>query len=158
MITAFLLSIIALALVASLNDGGGPSRTPDPAAFTGAELEALQLGPFTMATTVAQTLDSLLCDNYCAAVWELTFAKSDGTRLTRRVTAAHNGTSAADATTATCSITGTGISSELTTLDVDLSGATTAQVLRLRLTMTFASGDWEVSVWRVPQKPPQYTV
>jgi len=146
---------LLMALLLTINDGY-PSRTPDPAAFTGAELEALQLGPFTMVTTVAQTLDSLLVDSYGGAVWELTLNKSDGTRLTRRVTAVHNGSSSADATTATCSITGTGISSELTLLDVDVSGVGAAQVLRLRLTMTYGAGTWKTSVWRLPQRPPQY--
>jgi hypothetical protein len=120
-------------------------------------LEGAQLGPFTPVTTVAMTLDSLLVDNYGGAVWEITLLKSDGTGLTRRVTARHNGTTAADATTANCAITGEGISSELTTLDVDLSGAGVAQVMRLRLTMTFASGTWQVSPWRLPMKPPQYS-
>lgn len=157
MLLTLILAGLVLALIATINDGF-TSTAPTSPAFTAAELEELQLGPFTMVTTVTQTLDSLPCDDYGGAVWDLTFTKSDGTRLTRRVTATHNGTSAADATAATCSITGTGISSELTTLDVDVSGAGTAQVMRLRLAMTFASGTWKVSAWRLPQKPPQYTV
>jgi hypothetical protein len=119
-------------------------------------LEAAQLGPFTPVTTVALTLDSLLCDDYGGAVWEINFIKSDDTFFTRRVTARHNGTASADATIARCAISGEGINSELTTLDVDLNGVTTAQIMRLRLTMTFGAGTWKVSVWRLPQKPPQY--
>jgi hypothetical protein len=153
---AFIIAALVVALALTIGEGQG-SRTPDPAAFTAAELESLQLGPFTMVTTVAQTLDSLLCDNYGGAEWLLTFEKSDGTRLTRRVVATHNGTNAADATVATCSITGSGISSELTSLDVDLSGVGAAQTLRLRCTMTFGAGTWKISPWRIPQKPPQYS-
>ncbi len=152
----FIIAALVVALALTFGEGQG-SRTPDPAAFTAAELEALQLGPFTPVTTVALTLDSLLVDSYGAAVWELTFAKSDGTRLTRRVTAVHNGTNAADATVVTVSSDGIGLSSELTTLDADLSGVGAAQVMRLRLTMTFVAGTWKVSGWRLPQKPPQYS-
>lgn len=151
-----ILAGLVVALFATMSDLDA-SRTPDSAAFTGYALEALQLGPLTLVTAVAQTLDSLVADDYGGAAWELTFNKSDGTRLTRRVTATHNGTNAADATVATCSIIGTGISSELTLLDVDVSGVGAAQVLRLRCTMTFGAGTWKVSAWRLPQKPPQYS-
>lgn len=158
MITVLLLSMVLLALVVSLNDASGPSRTPDPASFTGAELEALQTAVQTLATTVAATVDQVLCDNYAAAEWKVTLTKSDGTTVVFNVHAKHNGTAAADATTAGCSITRTG---ELATgdtfaLDVDLSGAGAAQYLRLRLTVTHAAGTYQVSSWRVPQKPPQY--
>jgi hypothetical protein len=84
-------------------------RKPLTAAEVAALFEALQLGPFTLVTTVALTLDSLLVDTYGAATWELTFLKSDGTRLTRTVTAVHNGSSGADATTVSVKADGVGL-------------------------------------------------
>lgn len=123
-----------------------------------ASLEGAQTAVQTLATTVAVTVDQVLCDNYAAAEWKVTLTKSDGTTVLFNVHAKHNGTDSADATTAGCSITRTG---ELATgdtfvLDVDLNGAGAAQYLRLRLTVTHAAGTYKVSSWRVPQKPPQY--
>lgn len=119
-------------------------------------LEAAQLGPFTMVTTVAQTLDSLVADNYGMAAWEMSFSKSDGSVLTRRVTAKHNGTASADATAVVSQAMGIGLNAELTDITCDVSGAGAAQVMRLRCTMTFGAGTWKISTWRLPQKPPQY--
>ncbi len=149
------LVLLALAIALTVNDGY-PSRTPDEVTFLASQLEALQLGPFTAVTATPFTIDSLLVDSYAAAVWEVTATKSDGTTITRRVSASHNGTASADATVATCVSAGSGLSSELTLLDVDLSGAGAAQVMRLRCTLTFGAGTWKVSAWRLPQKPPQY--
>ncbi len=152
---ALILAGVVLAFAATINDLQHTNMTLGPAAVVG-RLEGTQLGPFTMVTTVAQTFDTVLVDSYGRAQWELHFTKSDGTTLTRTVDARHNGTASADATTATCSIEGGGISSELTSLDVDLSGAGAAQLMRLRCTMTYGAGTWKVTTWRLPMKPPQY--
>lgn len=119
-------------------------------------IEALELGPFTMVTTVAQTLDSLLVDNYGMAEWKVRAVKSDGTTFDRTVRGEHNGLASADATLTQSSAIGTGISSELTDITVDLNGVGVAQVMRLRMTFTYGAGTWKVSTWRLPQKPPQY--
>lgn len=122
----------------------------------GAAVEGLELGPFTMVTAVAQTLDSLIVDSYGMAAWEISFSKSDGNVITRRVTAKHNGTASADATAVVSQAMGIGFNTELTDITCDVSGAGVSQVMRLRCTMTFAAGTWKCSTWRVPQKPPQY--
>jgi hypothetical protein len=153
-----ILAGLVMALLLSVNDGH-PSRTPDAASWTGAELEALQTATQTLPTTVATTLDSVLVDNYAAAEWKATLTKDDGSTITAVVRAQHNGTPGADATSGTCTVSYSAEAAalaELATLDVDLSGAGAAQVMRLRVTMTYASGTWKGSSWRVPQKPPQY--
>jgi hypothetical protein len=158
MILALILSMLVLALIVTVNDGY-PSRTPDTAAFTGALLEALQTAVQTLTTATAFTLDSVLVDSYAAAEWKVTLTKSDGKTIHAIVKARHDGRAAADATAAKCSIeynADFADLAELTSLDVDLSGAGAAQVMRLRVTMTYASGTWKGSSWRVPQKPPQY--
>lgn len=152
---ALLLVMILVALVATVNDGY-PATELATAAFTAAELESLQTAVQSLPTTVATTLDSVVADNYCAAEWKVTLTKDDGTTIVRVVKAWHNGTASADATTAQCSITGGGWMPDTMVLDVDLSGVGTAQVMRLRCTLTYASGAWKGSSWRVPQKPPQY--
>jgi type VI protein secretion system component VasA len=155
---ALILAAAIVALIVTVNDGY-PSTTPPPPAFTGAELEALQTAVQTLATTVAVTLDQVVVDNYAGAEWRVTLTKSDGSTIQAIVIARHNGTASADATTASCTIeynAAAAALAELTTLDVDLSGSGAAQVLRLRATMTYASGTWKGSTWRVPQKPPQY--
>ena len=133
-----------------------PGADPLDGTTVGTLLEGLQLGPFTMVTAVAQTLDSLLVDSYGGAEWNVRAVKSDGTTIERKVKAIHNGLASADATTVSSSAIGTGITSELTDITCDLSGVTTAQVMRLRMTFTFGAGTWKVSVWRLPTKPPQY--
>lgn len=133
-----------------------PGADPLDATAVSALIEGLELGPFTMVTAVAQTLDSLLVDSYGGAEWQVRAVKSDGTTIERTVKAIHNGLTTADATTVQCSATGTGITSELTDITCDVSGVGVAQVMRMRATFTFAAGTWKVSVWRLPQKPPQY--
>lgn len=158
MIITLLIAGLLLALFATIGDMY-PSRTPDPAAFTGAELEALQTAVQTMPTTVAVTLDSVLVDSYGSAEWKVKLTKSDGSLIDAVVRAQHNGTASADATTASCTVSYVAAAAalaELTTLDVDLDGVGAAQVMRLRATMTHGAGTWKGSSWRVPQKPPQY--
>lgn len=158
MMIALLLIIFALALIVTVNDGY-PSRTPDGNAFLGAQIEALQTAVQTLPTTVAVTLDSIAVDTYAAAKWEATFTKSDGSTIHATVHARHNGTDAADATTASCTVeynADAAALAELTTLDVDLDGVGAAQVMRLRATMTYGAGTWKASSHRYPMKPPQY--
>lgn len=124
-----------------------------------AALERSQTAVQTLPTTVAVTLDSVAVDTYAAAKWEATFTKSDGSTIHATVHARHNGTPAADATVARCTVeynADAAALAELTTLDVDLDGVGAAQVMRLRGTMTYGSGTWKVSSHRYPMKPPQY--
>ena len=133
------------------------NNPPLMSAGTIALIEAAQLPTVTPTTAVASIIDSLLVDDYGAAEWEVVAMKSDGTRLTRKITAVHNGTASADATTVASAGGGIGISSELTDISVDLSGVATAQVFNLKMTFTFGAGTWKITAWRLPMKPPQYS-
>jgi hypothetical protein len=123
----------------------GP-QSPLTAANIRARLEGSTPTPVALVTATAVTVASWLVDNYGSRTGELVCTKSDGTRVSRRCTITHNGTSGADATTATISRHGQGSSADLNPatpwLDVDVNGATTAQVVRIRVTAAANGSDW----------------
>lgn len=122
-----------------------PDLTPD-------QLTA-RLSAYTVSTAltsgVAATVASESVDVYGTITWRLQLTRTDGTRAVRVITARHNGTTGADATTATWSSQGEG---DLTgwTIACDLNGAGTAQLLRLRVTAPAAN--WTASVTRAYHK------
>lgn len=137
-----------------MNMAAGDPQPQTPIGLV-ASLEGLQVTQ-ALTTTVEVTLAQVKVDNYGAALWEVTFITNLGATFVRTVRAWHNGTAAGDATTAQCTVSGGGWSSEITKLDVDLDGVGAAQVMRLRCTLTFASGARKASTIRFPMKPPQY--
>lgn len=106
-----------------------------------------------LSSGVTATLDSVICDNYQASAWDVVLSKAGATSQ-RRIYARHNGTSGADATTAYMGDSGPDdIGTVDVTLDIDLNGTGTSQLMRLRATA--ASSGWTATLTRVPNKPPQ---
>lgn len=106
-----------------------------------------------LSSGVAATLDSVVADSYQAAAWDVTLVKS-GSTSQRRIYGRHNGTSGADATTTAMGDHGSeDVGTVDVALDVDVSGAGTSQVMRLRATAS--SSGWTAYVTRVPIKPTQ---
>lgn len=99
-----------------------------------------------LSTGVAVTVASWLVDSYGSRTGELIVTKSDGVRVSRRCTITHDGTTLDDATVATISTIGHGSSADLDPatpwLDVDVSGVTTAQVVRIRVTAAANGASW----------------
>ncbi len=119
-----------------------------------ARLEALQLAVALTSASTLYVLDSVLVDNYQTAEWKVVLTKTSANGSQRTVSARHNGSSGADATTVDYGDSGP---DDVGTVDVaiacDVSGAGTAQVMRL--TATPSSTGWTASVWRLPTKSPQ---
>lgn len=105
-------------------------------------VESISAGGTVSAITTITTVDSILVDNYGSVEWYLQITlDSDPTRkLVEKIHAAHNGTVSADATTSDYTIFGKlQIGNNFNyTLTVDLSGTTTTQVMRLRLSASAA--------------------
>jgi hypothetical protein len=111
-----------------------------------------RFAPVALSSGVAATIDSVLVDSYRGATWTLELSKTDGTSFRRTIHARHNGTTGADATTVDHGSFGSGAIPAAITVEVDISGATTAQVLRLRVTASEVG--WSAAITRSPIKAP----
>jgi hypothetical protein len=99
------------------------------------------------------TIDSVLCDSYAGASWEVTLAKGTARRVVT-VWAGHDGATASDATAATYTEAGADdIGTVDVVLSVDVNGAGAAQVMRLRALAS--STGWTATAFRHPNKPAQ---
>jgi hypothetical protein len=114
-----------------------------------ARLEA-RFAAVALSSGVAATIDSVLVDSYRSATWDLQGSHTDGRAVTRRVQATHDGTTGADATAATWCSDGVGVLPATITIAPDVSGATTSQLLRLRVTAS--ESGWRFIGYRVALK------
>lgn len=94
-----------------------------------------------LVATVATSVAAAFADDYRQVVWALELHDpTTGTAERWSVEAQHNGTAAADATAVDYTISGLGpVTGNIPTIEVDLSGAGAAQVMRLRVTATPAN-------------------
>lgn len=115
-----------------------------------ATLEAGTPAAVALSTGAYVTIGSWLVDSYGTRGGRLSLTKTDGSRISRTVQFGHNGTTGADATTATISAQGLGTHADFDFstpdwLDVDLSGAGTAQVIRLRVKAAANGASWSAT-------------
>ncbi len=107
-------------------------------------LEAATPAGVALSTGAAVTVWSGLVDSYGSRGGNLVITKTDGSRIRRRVLIDTDSTTGADATAATCESSGLGTHADLasTAIDADVSGAGTAQVVRLRITAAANGASW----------------
>lgn len=136
--------------------GGNNELDPVPVGLTPAELiTELEAGTpvaVALSTGAYVTVSSHLVDSYGTRGGRLQLTKTDGSRISRTVQFGHNGTTGADATTATIESRGLGTHADFnhTTpdwLDVDLSGVGTAQVIRLRVKAGANGASWAATFY-----------
>ena len=113
------------------------------------ELGAATPAAVALITATAVTVASWSADDYQTRAGELQIVKSDGSSICRHVFIRHNGTSAADATTATIESHGAGSHDDIaaTAIDADVSGAGTSQVVRLRITAAANGASWSATFY-----------